>query len=147
MSEAVRDLDWEVREIALEYWEDECERGGEDFAGHMEDSWCATALARAMEEKEVRFRGKLTLVLNKIRSKMNGSEGDKNGEASISSPPANSSKVTFDAFKSMLSRYEFVDPEKSLDEHCEVHQGLWSVVDDIVQSVEPSNELDGIDCF
>ena len=147
MSEAVRDLDWEVREIALEYWEDECERGGDDFARHMEDSWCATALARAMEEKEVRFRGKLTLVLNKVRSKMNESEGDKNGEESNSSPPADSSKVSFDAFKSMLSRYEIVDPEKSLDEHCEVHQGLWSVVDDIVQSVEPSNELDGIDCF
>lgn len=149
MCDAVCDLDWEVRETALEYWAAtvECEGSVEDFARHMEESWCATALARAMAEKEVRFRGKLSLVLNKIRSRIGEGDLDKRGEESSSASISNSSKVSFDAFKAMLGSYEIVDPEQSLDEYCEVHQGLWSVVDDIVQSVEPSNKLDNIDCF
>ena len=144
MCDTVGDLDWEVRETALEYWATvvECEGGGEDFARHMEDSWCATALARAMAEKEVRFRGKLSLVLEKIRSMIRDVE-----ENNIAASSANASKVSFDAFRVMLANYEIVDPDKSSTEHCEVHQGLWSVVDDIVRSVDPSNKLDNIDCF
>ena len=154
MCDAVCDLDWEVRETALkywadecDYWADECEGSGEDFARHMEESRCATALARAMAEKEVRFRGKLSLVLKKIRSRIGEVEVDKRAEEKSSSSSADSPRVSFDAFKVMLANYEIVDPEKSLDEYCEVHQGLWSVVDDIVQSVDPSNKLDNIDCF
>ena len=147
MCDAVCDLDWEVRETALKYWADECEGSGEDFARHMEESLCATALARAMAEKEVRFRGKLSLVLKKIHSRIGEVEVGERDEEKSSSSSADSSRVSFDAFKVMLANYEIVDPEKSLDEYCELHQGLWSIVDDIVQSVDPSNKLDNIDCF
>ena len=140
------DLDWEVREIALEYWAAVAEDGNreQDFSRHMEDSWCATALTRAMAEKDVRFRGKLTLVLDKIRSRID-EQGEKSKEERASLA-VDSAKVSFDLFKTSLANYESVDPEKSLDEYCEVHQGLWSVVADIVQSVEASNQLDSIDC-
>lgn len=149
MCGTVCDLDWEVRETALEYWATVVEREGgeENFPRHLEESWCATALARAMAEKEVRFRGKLSLILNKIRPRIGEGEHDKRDEKNNSASSLDSSKVSFDAFKVMLGKYEIVDPEKALDEYCEVHQGLWSVVADIVQSVEGSNKLDGIDCF
>ena len=98
-----------------------------------------------MAEKDVRFRGKLSLVLNKIRSRIDD-QGEKEEEEENTSLAMDSAKVSFNVFKASLENYEFVDPEKSLDEYCEVHQGLWSIVADIVQSVEASSQLDSIDC-
>lgn len=146
--EAVRDLDWETREIALEYWAGVSEAAGEDgdYKNYLEETWCATALTHAMSDREVRFKSRLVPVLEKVAQRIgfDKEKKEKTGDELGKVEPG--TKLSFSEFLAALSRFEFVDPEMAVDEYCEVHGGLWSVVADINQSVREGNQLDGIDC-
>ncbi len=82
----------------------------------------------ATEVTEVRFRSRHLAVLREVRGR-------------LSTIPEGC------ALSKVFASFDFnADPEELVDEFCEVHDGLWSVVDDINQSAAGQGQLDGIDC-
>lgn len=116
------EVDSDVRLKLLEFWELQwIKNNGMDIM---------TPLSYAMDGYEVRFTEKLIFLLHKIQAH---------------SEPAVKKLKLSDAEKveEFMNKFSYL----SVEDFRDVHQGLSSVCQDIICSVQPTNVIDAIDCF
>jgi len=163
---ASKDLDWEVREIALQYWEiklDEIlakstseQATLDEFVLELKHSSVADSIALTPDDADDKRVSNKKYLLHKklgvhLVEKFN-SQPDfcrkyvVQKELSKIHGKWNCEK-TVELLVSILGDDDYKDKIGELDEYIEIQQGIMTVMEDIMQSQSEFNQIDLIDCF